>query len=205
MAYVGSNALTSMPILLGHCQEVGHVDRLEIAVPDHTVQTGNCPLCGQVQTCEVHWREDAFTPSDMDIIRNQEDMIAQPQRLPRRHPRKVPPPPGHLCRPSRLHLRRPRRPATPSHSATQQLGHTHAVHSLCVPDQAVHDRQDGNQAFPPDGGTLAMAGAHLCAHHSVPYDEFLVVDPHPLTAAGSANRFATGAARFVSPYSSASR
>ena len=63
-----------MPILLGHCQEVGHVDRLEIAVPDHTVQTGNCPLCGQAQTCDVHWREDVFNPSDMDIIRNQEDM-----------------------------------------------------------------------------------------------------------------------------------
>ena len=65
-----------MPILLGHCQEVGHVDRLEIAVPDHTVQTGNCPLCGQVQTCDVHWREDVFNPYDLDLIRNQEDMSA---------------------------------------------------------------------------------------------------------------------------------
>ena len=76
MVYVGWNALTSMPILLGHCQEVGHVDRLEIAVPDHTVQTGNCPLCGQVQTCDVHWREDVFNPYDLDLIRNQEDMSA---------------------------------------------------------------------------------------------------------------------------------
>ena len=42
--------------------------------PNHTVQTGNCPLCGQVKTCDVHWREDVFNPSDMDIIRNQEDM-----------------------------------------------------------------------------------------------------------------------------------
>ena len=169
-----------MPILLGHCQEVGHVDRLEIAVPDHTVQTGNCPLCGQVQTCDVHWREDVFNPSDMDIIRNQEDMSPNHNVYPGGTPGRfhhhlvifVDHPDFTFEGLEDLLRRRIRQ---------HNNWDTHAVHSLCVLDQAVHDHQDGHQAFPPDGGTLAVARAHLCAHHSVPNDEFLVVDPHHLT------------------------
>ncbi len=63
-----------MPLLLGNCQEVGIVDRLEISVPGHVVQPGDCPLCGQHQVCNVHWREDHFTPYDLEFIRTQEDV-----------------------------------------------------------------------------------------------------------------------------------
>ena len=168
-----------MPILLGHCQEVGHVDRLEIAVPDHTVQTGNCPCAARSKPATFTGVKTCSTPPTWTSSATKRTCRPTTTSTPAA-PRKVPSPSGHLCRPPRLHLRRPRRPATPSHPPTQQLGHAHAVHSLCFPDQAVHDRQDRNQAFPPDGGTLAMAGAYLCAHHPVSDDEFLVAHPHPL-------------------------
>ena len=62
-----------MPILQGYCQEIGHVETLEISVAEPDGPADTCPLCGQHQVCGVRWREDEFTPYDMDTILSDED------------------------------------------------------------------------------------------------------------------------------------
>ena len=132
-----------MPLLLGNCQEVGIVDRLEISVPGHVVQPGDCPLCGQHQVCNVHWREDRFTPYDLEFIRTQEDV-----------------PPRHNVFPGGT-------PGAFQPHLVVFVDHPDFTFEGLEQTLRRRVRLHNNQAFSPEGGAMAVARAHVCAGRPV--------------------------------------